>query len=199
MTHTKGQGKLFDNNETHSGAMHNGQELALSKELLVSWRKKIHAYQAKLFDGLQTHHEQGSLFAEVEENSFTDLQPLKLSALPLNFWRWAKSPHEGPAIYLVMDKLEEINSYILLYIGETISADKRWKGEHDCKAYLDAYCEALAAAGITSKLSIRFWSDVPHETKARRKVEQSLIQLWHPPFNKETRSRWSTPFTTAIN
>ncbi|MFL0769968.1 MAG: GIY-YIG nuclease family protein, partial [Prochlorococcus sp.] len=70
-----------------------------------------------------------------------------------------------------------------------------WKGAHDCKAYLAAYSEALNKVALTSQLSIRFWADVPTTTKARRQLEQQLIRLWLPPFNKETRERWATPFT----
>ena len=106
--------------------------------------------------------------------------------------------HEGAAVYFVMDKIIETDENIILYIGETISAEKRWKGEHDCKSYLSNYSESLQKANLTTKLSIRFWLDVPTETKARRKLEQKLIQTWLPPFNKETRGIWGTPFTSQI-
>jgi hypothetical protein len=52
---------------------------------------------------------------------------------------------------------------------------------------------------VKTKLSIRFWLDVPTKTKERRKLEQKLIQAWLPPFNKETREIWATPFTSQIN
>ena len=94
-----------------------------------------------------------------------------------------------------MDKIIELDSHIILYIGETIKADKRWKGDHDCKNYLQKYYEAFEKNDLKTQTSIRFWIDVPRETKARRKLEQQLIQLWLPPFNKETRANWSTPFT----
>ena len=83
---------------------------------------------------------------------------------------------------------------LLLYLGETCQADRRWKGEHDCKAYLAAYGEALLKANLGCQLSIRFWLDVPSAIGARRALEQALIRRWLPPFNKETRSRWATPF-----
>ena len=35
-------------------------------------------------------------------------------------------------------------------------------------------------------------------TRARRALEQQLIQRWWPPFNKETRQRWATPFTAEL-
>jgi hypothetical protein len=80
-------------------------------------------------------------------------------------------------------------------VGETGRADLRWKGEHDCKQYLAAYSEAISRAGLNCRLSIRFWLDVPQAVPARRQLEQTLIRRWQPPFNKETRQRWATPFT----
>ena len=100
-------------------------------------------------------------------------------------------------MYFVIDSME--SSKIILYIGETNSANKRWKGEHDCKNYLSNYSDCLQKANIPTKLNIRFWLDVPIKTKERRKLEQKLIQAWLPPFNKETREIWSTPFTSQIN
>ena len=96
-------------------------------------------------------------------------------------------------MYFVIDSME--NSKIILYIGETNSANKRWKGEHDCKNYLMNYKEALAHNKLSSHQDIRFFLDVPKEVKLRRKLEQQLIYLWLPPFNKETRDRWATTFT----
>ena len=96
-------------------------------------------------------------------------------------------------MYFVIDTM--ISSKIILYIGETNSANKRWKGEHDCKNYLTNYKEALAQSNLSSHQDIRFFLDVPKEVKLRRKLEQQLIYLWLPPFNKETRDRWSTTFT----
>ena len=107
--------------------------------------------------------------------------------------------HQGPAVYFVMDKIINSEENIILYIGETISAEKRWKGEHDCKNYLSSYSDTLQKANMTPKLNIRFWLDVPIKTKERRNLEQKLIQTWLPPFNKETRGIWATPFTSQIS
>ena len=98
-----------------------------------------------------------------------------------------------------VDEIIDSGENIILYIGETISAEKRWKGEHDCKDYLSSYSDSLHKANVKTKLSIRFWLDVPTKTKERRKLEQKLIQAWLPPFNKETREIWATPFTSQIN
>ena len=79
-----------------------------------------------------------------------------------------------------------------------LAAERRWKGDHDCKAYLAAYGEALQRCELSAQLSIRFSCDVPQATRARRALEQQLIQRWWPPFNKETRQRWATPFTAEL-
>ncbi len=180
--------------ETNSQA-----ELELKPELLRSWQKRLNNYQSKLFKYPEIRDSQESLFSEQKLFSTNCLNPLGLTPLPIDFWRLSKNPYHGPAIYLVMDKPEGFETPILLYIGETMSAQKRWKGEHDCKSYLSAYKQALTKAEIASKLSIRFWTDVPQRTNSRRRLEQELIRLWLPPFNKETRTRWSTPFTAETS
>ncbi len=199
MTSSSSQKGLFSNQDWNMRAKEASGQLRLSKELLMQWQDKIDSYQAELFKGLSSQHTQPSLFAEPDSNHMNSFEPLSLKPLPLSFWRWPESPHEGPAIYLVMDRIEKKDSQILLYIGETVAANRRWKGDHDCKDYLASYCEALANVGIKHQLSIRFWSDVPTSTKARRAIEQQLIQKWLPPFNKETRSRWKTPFTYELH
>ena len=189
------QGDLFAGFEPNDGRFPSQleQELILSPELLRDWQVRIHQHQKPLFEGQPATAAQTQLFASTTTRSI-DLRPLSLQPLPLSFWRWPQSPHQGAAIYLVMDKPDHLPTPILLYVGETLAADRRWKGEHDCKSYLAAYGEALNRAGLNSRPSIRFWGDVPQATKARRQWEQELIRTWLPPFNKETRERWATPF-----
>ncbi len=193
------QGRLFHNESISCDIDYNNRSFEISNESLLNWQKRIHTHQSQLFRKNGTILQQGSLFTKLDTDVIDLFDPLKLTPLPINFWRLPHSPHQGPAIYIVMDHLKEIDSHLILYLGETIAAEKRWKGAHDCKAYLSAYCEALRIAGISSRLSIRFWTDAPINTKKRRQLEQKLIQLWLPPFNKETRARWNTPFTADIN
>ncbi len=128
------------------------------------------------------------------------LDPLALAAQHLQFWRWPSAPQAGAALYFVLDRPPHLGEQpLLLYVGETARADRRWKGAHDCKGYLAAYGEALQRAGLGSQLSIRFWGDAPAAVGPRRALEQALIQRWWPPFNKETRSRWATPFTADLD
>ena len=127
------------------------------------------------------------------------LNPLALAAQHLQFWRWPEAQSDGAALYFVLDRPPHLDGHLLLYVGETMQADRRWKGEHDCKAYLAAYGEALQQVGLGSQLSIRFWNDAPAATRPRRALEQALIRHWLPPFNKETRGRWATPFTAGLD
>jgi hypothetical protein len=192
------QGNLFDGTTGHAGAGAPAPELELSAEQLQQWQRRLGAFQAPLFGGDTAGPGQGSLFgggAEEPEALAAALNPLELRPQPLSFWRWPEAPHQGAAMYFVLDRPPALDQPLLLYVGETGAADRRWKGEHDCKRYLAAYGEALSRAGLQARPSIRFWLDVPTAIKARRTLEQALIRRWQPPFNKETRQRWATPFT----
>ncbi len=192
------QGQLFSETSLSDFQSKSPPRLDLSRETLENWQEKILTHQSTLSDETTSVVTQSSLFTESNTSLIDQIDPLKLTPLPLSFWRWPSSPHQGPAIYLVMDHPEICNAPIILYIGETIAAERRWKGEHDCKSYLSSYSEALGIVGLKNKLSIRFWTDVPKDTQSRRRLEQLLIQRWLPPFNKETRRRWATPFTVEF-
>ncbi|MEB3258255.1 MAG: GIY-YIG nuclease family protein [Cyanobacteriota bacterium] len=180
--------------------------IPLERQQLLDWQQRLGAFQQPLWgDGGAGELEQASLFASRSGSSpdpqtvARSLQPLSLPADTLSFWRWPQAPHAGAAVYLVLDRPAHLPHPLLLYVGETARADRRWKGAHDCKSYLAAYREALAKADLTSLLSIRFWCEAPQATVERRALEQALIQRWKPPFNKETRGRWSTPFTAELD
>ena len=189
------QGDLF------SGGVHGAShapDLPLDSEQLRQWQCRLHEHQAPLFRGEQAGSHQADLFGASSVDPAAAIDPAALTPLPLSFWRWPDSPHRGAAIYFVLDRPAQLEQPLLLYVGETLAADRRRKGEHDCKAYLAAYGEALQRCGLPHQLSIRFCTDVPTATKARRALEQTLIQRWLPPFNKETRQRWATPFTAEL-
>ena len=175
------------------------QDIFIDKKIIKEWQKKIINHQSPIFRSNYKDVTQPSLFESISEELNETFNPIQLTPLPLSFWRWPKAMHQGPAVYFVMDKIINSEENIILYIGETISAEKRWKGEHDCKNYLSSYSDTLQKANMTPKLNIRFWLDVPIKTKERRKLEQKLIQTWLPPFNKETRGIWATPFTSQIS
>ena len=190
---------LFNSNELYFSEKDPLQNIYIDKKIIKEWQEKIINHQSPLFKYGYKDVNQSSLFESSLEELNQYFNPIELTPLPLSFWRWPKAMHEGPAVYFVMDEIIDSGENIILYIGETISAEKRWKGEHDCKDYLSSYSDSLHKANVKTKLSIRFWLDVPTKTKERRKLEQKLIQAWLPPFNKETREIWATPFTSQIN
>lgn len=211
------QGELFDPASAwQSGEALLPQAMPLLRHQLLSWQERLALHQGPLFRGVgrpdRLANQQGSLLLGTDPAAASGqpatlgwgdpwawaegLDPLALQAQSLGFWRWPTAPHLGAAIYLVMDRPADPAPPLLLYVGETGRADRRWKGDHDCKSYLAAYGEALQRAELTSRLSIRFCCDVPEPVRPRRALEQALIQRWLPPFNKEARNRWATPFGT---
>ena len=190
---------LFNTSEVNCSENNTLQDIFIDRRVIREWQEKILNHQSPIFKFGHKDINQSSLFESTSAESKEYFNPIELTPLPLSFWRWPKAMHEGPAVYFVMDKIFDSNENIILYIGETISAEKRWKAEHDCKNYLSTYSDILHKANMSTKLSIRFWLDVPIKTKERRKLEQKLIQAWLPPFNKETREIWATPFTYQSN
>jgi len=196
------QGELFGN-PAASGAIGTSQapSLPMLERQLRQWQQRLLDYQQPLFlEAAQRRAVpagQGQLFSSTPtpEPGLPGLDPLTLTAQHLQFWRWPESQQQGAALYFVIDRPPHLEGPLLLYVGETGQADRRWKGDHDCKGYLAAYGDALQQAGLGSQLSIRFWSDAPQAVRDRRALEQALIRHWLPPFNKETRGRWATPFT----
>ena len=187
------QFELFGSNVNTSINFQHSNNLKIKGEILTKWRNRIYNHQFKISkDTHNINSRQISLPINTISNE-RKIDPFSLQPLSLNFWRTNQYIHNGPAMYFVIDSME--SSKIILYIGETNVANKRWKGEHDCKNYLMNYKEALAHSNLSSHQDIRFFLDVPKEVKLRRKLEQQLIYLWLPPFNKETRDRWKTTFT----
>ena len=189
------QGDLFGFDSVFEESINSSRKISLSSEDVLKWQLKIYSHQKKFFAAKGKIDRQINLFTEFNNTLINKFQPLNLTPLPISFWRLSKSYHQGPAIYVVMDLFDNGKKNLILYLGETIAAEQRWKGEHDCKIYIDNYLSCLNKTELTNQLSIRFWTDVPKITTERRKLEQDLIQRWLPPFNKETRTRWQTPFT----
>ena len=187
------QYEIFDSNNFFAISPLQDKELNQSRSYLIQWRKNIYEYQNKVIKNLQNPVSQKSLFKIDDSLDLLKINPFLLTSFSINFWRSNKSVDKGPAMYFVIETIKTAS--IILYIGETSSADKRWKGDHDCKNYLSNYKETMSSNKLESNLDIRFFLDVPKEVKLRRKLEKRLIYLWLPPFNKETRNRWTTTFT----
>jgi len=187
------QFELFGSNTNTSINFQNTNNIKIKCETLTEWRNKIHNHQLKISEDSYDKTLQQTILPLNNIFNEKKIDPFSLQPLSLNFLRTNQHIHDCPAMYFVIDNM--VSSKIILYIGETNSANKRWKGEHDCKNYLMNYKEALANNNLSSHQDIRFFLDVPKEVKLRRKLEQQLIYLWLPPFNKETRDRWTTTFT----
>ena len=187
------QFEIFESNNYFAASLSYEKEFNHTRSSLIQWRNKIVDYQNQVIQNLNDPSPQKSLFKFQDNLNFIKINPFLLTSFSINFWRSNKSVDKGPAMYFVVDTIK--NSKIILYIGETNSADKRWKGDHDCKNYIFNYKEIISKNNLESNLDIRFFLDVPKEVKLRRKLEKRLIYLWLPPFNKETRDRWTTTFT----
>ena len=95
-----------------------------------------------------------------------------------------------PSLYFVMD----VQVPLLLYVGETVKANQRWKGVHDCKRYVLNYRDLHTKYGIETAINTAFYWDIPAEVRSRQQLESALIERWRSPFNKENWSFWGTPF-----
>ena len=164
--------------------------------VLHEWRERVAAFQGDRRRGHAADQACLPLFGTLEQAyGMAEVpDPLLLTPLVLQFWRWPVPAHSGPALYFVLDHGLGGDRPLVLYVGETAHADRRWKGDHDCKAYLADYGETLSRGRAPARLSIRFWCDAPAAARSRRQLEQQQIRHWQPPFNKECRERWQTPF-----
>ena len=117
------QFELFGSNVNTSINFQHSNNLKIEGEILTEWRDRIYNHQFKI--SKDTHNKtlhQTSL----PINTISDerkIDPFSLQPLTLNFWRTNQYIHNGPAMYFVIDSME--SSKIILYIGETNSANKR--------------------------------------------------------------------------
>lgn len=158
---------------------------------MQQWKQRIAHYQREV--AIRPPAQQGSLFELVESTPSLDPESIDPFSLPqenTEFWRWKADSQGGAALYFVIDYAEPL----LLYVGETIKSNQRWKGEHDCKRYLMNYRQAHYQNQLDSALGIAFWPHAPAHTRQRQKLESALIYRWRSPFNKENWEFWGTPF-----
>ena len=93
-------------------------------------------------------------------------------------------------LYFVVDSAAQL----ILYVGETLRSNKRWKQKHDCKDYIDSYQSLHYKHGLQTAVNIGFWWDTPQRREARQELELSLILKWRSPFNKENWQWYGKPF-----
>jgi hypothetical protein len=166
------------------------EPLAIGFEALQTWKRRVFQFQQLITVGTIT--EQGSLFADPPsaEAIADTIAPFTLPRQNTDFWRWKVEDGGTAAYYFVID----YELPILLYIGETVKANQRWKGEHDCKRYIENYISAHRQVGATTTVGIAFLNWAPTDTRARQQLETALIYQWRSPFNKQNWTFWGTPF-----
>ncbi|MEM6255367.1 MAG: GIY-YIG nuclease family protein [Cyanobacteria bacterium P01_D01_bin.156] len=157
---------------------------------LVAWKTKISTFQKTV--KVSPVMEQASLFDTLPDPADA-IDPFELPQQNTEFWRWQVSDVGVAALYFVID----YHNDLLLYVGETVKSNQRWKGEHDCKRYLMNYRQAHYHHHLDSQLGIAFWRQAPDERRPRQKVESALICKWRSPFNKENWKFWGTPFINS--
>lgn len=170
--------------------------LQISDTTLQTWKQRIFKFQQRI--RLNPPARQGTLFAEaggdctpsLDPDSPDPIDPFQLPQQNTEFWRWKAADTGVAALYFVID----YQMPILLYVGETIKSNQRWKGVHDCKRYLMNYVAAHRSHDAPVQVNIGFWAQAPAATRSRQRLELVLINKWRSPFNKENWEFWNTPF-----
>jgi hypothetical protein len=166
-------------------------ELEMSQVALVRWKAAIASFQHQV--KIHAPMQQGDLFGmDAPNHADPDaIDPFSLPFQNTEFWRWRVEDVGVASLYFVVDH----DVPLLLYVGETVKSNQRWKGLHDCKRYMMNYRQLHNRYHLPSSLNISFWRDAPTRTRDRQKLESGLIYKWRSPFNKENWSFWGTPFT----
>ena len=164
------------------------ESLSMDADALVQWKTRIAAHQRQTKENQPV---QGTLFDVAKAHVDPDkIDPFNLRPYPMSFYRLPVDSPGDACIYFVVDNAARL----VLYIGETSKSNKRWKGTHDCKRYLDKYQSLHYHHGLSSAVNIVFWWDVPAVARARQQMELGLIKKWQSPFNKENWTSSAAPF-----
>ncbi|MEM1279552.1 MAG: GIY-YIG nuclease family protein [Cyanobacteria bacterium P01_D01_bin.6] len=164
------------------------QQTALTAAELTAWKQRVQAFQQTVKTSVGAT--QGSLFGGHDTSPTDDIDPFTLPQRNAEFWREQFTDVGNAALYFVVDHEADL----LLYVGETVKANQRWKGTHDCKRYILNYVSAHRTAQLPVQVNIGFWPYAPADRKARQALESDLIRKWRSPFNKENWRPWATPF-----
>ncbi|WP_416665737.1 GIY-YIG nuclease family protein [Egbenema bharatensis] len=137
------------------------ESLQMSREALQTWKQRIFEFQQQVQVNSLT--QQGTLFdlsTSSDQTAQTNpdcINPFTLPQQNTEFWRSKFSDTGTAALYFVID--HELP--ILLYVGETVKSNQRWKGEHDCKRYLLNYVAAHRQHQLSVTVNIGFWAEAP--------------------------------------
>ncbi len=161
----------------------------MSQEALLGWKTQIFDYQQRVRQS--TPPQQTALFDIASSHCDPDqIDPLMLQLQSMSFYRMPADSPGDACLYFIVDSA----AGLILYVGETCRSNKRWKGIHDCKDYIESYQSLHYRYGLQTAVNIAFWWDTPVQTRPRQQLEQALIQKWKSPFNKENWQRWGQPF-----
>jgi hypothetical protein len=188
------QGSLFSEELQRTSRVYDsGANYEMGNQSLQVWKQAIAKYQSSIttmIPNLQT-----TLFNLPSSHCDPHaINPFTLPIQPAEFYRLPRADAGDACIYFVIDLITFSQSPVLLYIGETCSSHKRWKGIHDCKRYLLNYRELHHTHRLATQVVMTFWWDAPSSTRPRQQLERSLIERWRSPFNKENWNFWGTPF-----
>ncbi|MBW4516130.1 MAG: GIY-YIG nuclease family protein [Timaviella obliquedivisa GSE-PSE-MK23-08B] len=164
--------------------------LWMSQGTLSQWKVRVAEYQDEVrFSPIE---EQGLLFDIVASTVKAEaIDPFSLYLYNFFFFEQPAHKHpDQPSLYFVID----VQVPLLLYVGETVKANQRWKGIHDCKRYVLNYRDLHAKYGIETAINTAFYWDIPAEVRPRQQLESALIERWRSPFNKQNWNFWGTPF-----
>ena len=161
----------------------------MDSNALLKWKSQIATYQQRARNSrpaLQT-----TLFDLAPVHSDPDaIDPFALCLHPMSFYRLPVDTSGEACIYFVVDSATNV----VLYIGETCRSHLRWKGEHDCKRYIEKYIDLHYRYQLKTAVNMAFWWDAPAKVQFRQQLESSLISKWRSPFNKENWALWGRPF-----
>ena len=188
---------LFSQSEVSVTPSNKPPILLMDVAALSKWKARIFTHQQRVKKAQPVKQE--SLFTLSSEVTLCGspthvdphiIDPFTLKPSPLSFYRLpADSPGQA-CLYFVIDMTADL----LLYVGETCKSNKRWKGTHDCKRYIEKYLDLHYKYELNTAVNIAFWWDAPEKTRPRQELELALIQKWKPPFNKENWQYWGQPF-----
>ena len=180
---------LFPQSEISVSPSNKPPVLLMDVAALSKWKARIFAHQQRVKKTQPVKQE--SLFALSPTHVDPDvIDPFTLKPSPLSFYRLPTDSPGQACLYFVTDMTADL----LIYIGETFKSNKRWKGTHDCKHYIEKYLDLHYKYELKTAVNIAFWWDAPEETRPRQNLELALIQKWKSPFNKENWQYWGQPF-----
>jgi hypothetical protein len=181
--------ELFSQVQLKSTPADRPDTLLMDSAALVRWKSDIATHQQRARESKSAF--QGTLFDLAPVHIAPDLiDPFSLRLCPMSFYRLPADGSGEATIYFLIDSAAEL----VLYIGETCRSNLRWKGEHDCKRYIEKYIDLHYRHGLKTAVNMAFCWDAPVQARLRQQLELNLIKRWRSPFNKENWTLWGRPF-----